>query len=375
MFTRKKGFTLVELLVVIAIIGILIGMLLPAVQQVREAARRTDCLNRMRQVAIATHNYHDANKRLPPGALSMKGAVLRSDYSSDRWGFQQTSALGMIMAFMELDSLSERTDPIAFNTKKSLAEYVDANNQPVYSWMPNIPGYWDITFTDVGHFTCPSDFVNEIPSFVLFLTQPIHDGDPSDPGQDIMAGVGWWWPSLTPDGRTDFMGRTNYVSCSGAHTGGLNRGGLLAGYAGCMGPREKRTLETIGDGTSNTIMYGENVGNIRLDATTGAPDRNWIHSFYTGGLVRGRGIIPWRQVPPIGTSATPDYPNGGDPRQTVLGNLKFSSWAGFGSAHKAGVNVAFADGSTHSLTKDTSWEAIYSYCGAQDGQLANEIGN
>lgn len=62
-----KGFTLVELLVVIAIIGILIGMLLPAVQQVREAARRTQCANSMRQLAIAMHNYESANSHFPPG--------------------------------------------------------------------------------------------------------------------------------------------------------------------------------------------------------------------------------------------------------------------------------------------------------------------
>lgn len=103
-YPRKRGFTLVELLVVIAIIGILIGMLLPAVQQVREAARRITCANNIRQMALATHNFHDTQGHFPHGN-SYPG-----NNSNNQWRRGMIGWSAFLLPFVEGDSVHDQID-------------------------------------------------------------------------------------------------------------------------------------------------------------------------------------------------------------------------------------------------------------------------
>src|SRR5438445_12408452 len=145
---RRSGFTLIELLVVIAIIGVLISLLLPAVQKVREAANRTECLNNLKQIGLALHNYHDTHKTLPFGKSPNFVASRPGSAPYARW-----SAHSQLLPYIEQDNLYRSID---------------------FSWPPETPGMggvinfmpaWqnparqnaDASRTVVPIYICPSD--------------------------------------------------------------------------------------------------------------------------------------------------------------------------------------------------------------------------
>jgi len=206
---RPRGFTLVELLVVIAIIGILIALLLPAVQAAREAARRAQCSNNLKQIALAMHNYHDTYKCLPVGSFGCC------------WG----SWLVAILPYIEQQPLYRQYDQ---NGKWDIPD-----SSYRYSGSRNLP----VTTTRVSSYTCPSDSPSEADNWSGITSHNY--------------GVNY--------GNTGFVNRS-YIGPDADAEANVN--GVLFGQAPfTIGDATKRaqafSLATITDGTSNTLMVGE----------------------------------------------------------------------------------------------------------------------
>lgn len=132
---RKRGFTLIELLVVIAIIAILIALLLPAVQQAREAARRTQCKNNLKQLGLALHNYHDVHKMFPPSVIFAPDANLSGPGDGRSWLFQLLPYFEQANLYNAADlSVPTNLDPVSSERLAALACPSDPNSNTVISF-------------------------------------------------------------------------------------------------------------------------------------------------------------------------------------------------------------------------------------------------
>jgi prepilin-type N-terminal cleavage/methylation domain-containing protein len=311
---RKRAFTLIELLVVIAIIGILIALLLPAVQKIREAAARMSCSNNLKQINLASHNYHDANLTLPPGINVSPNSPNKGWVSDPPFAGPYIGVLVYLLPYMEQSPLYNLINPSYFSPTTTLEAWAygtaphDFEVKGYPSQYINGTGIVPWANTRVKSYECPSD------NLYGSLTDYTQGGGPVD--AIWVDNGGSYWIDYIADypGFGHEVGRTNYVA-NGGYRGKYNA--LAIQYQGPYAINSKTKLTDISDGTSNTIGFGETCG-----PAIGA--RNFV--------------MTWP-----GAGAMASYPG-------VRPDNLTSAWT-YGSHHGSVVLFGYCDGSVHPIPK------------------------
>jgi prepilin-type N-terminal cleavage/methylation domain-containing protein len=334
---RQSGFTLVELLVVIAIIGILISMLLPAVQSVREAARQTQCKNNMRQMVIACLSYESAQASLPSGCVLGQGAAWSAYILAE---IEQSSLYNQI----QLEDTS--TAP---NGAGNASHWSNGLNETACA-------------TLISTFRCPSD--------------PVADHIDSGPGPRMKDRVPCSYLGVA-SGTTKTNGDMYWKSPKTRLYVDAAKSGVLvpsqrAPYFGAYRISTKLKLAHVSDGMSNTLMLGESIFDTsEFEGSSKGMDHWYIGSYQVDYNIEMSEFL--------GSTAVPLnlYHQHSDSSLLSMSasarNKLFSEMAfGFGSWHAGNLTAfSFADGSTVMLPA-TIDERVYSNLGNRsDGEVAN----
>lgn len=316
---RRTAFTLVELLVVIAIIGILIALLLPAVQSARESARRTQCVNNLKQIGLGIWNYESAHRVLPPGGW----ATQAGGYGFSWWV--------RIMPFMEAGNIVDELDH-----KSNIIGWVGGN-----AWSGNVFNRDKLRRKEFSFMFCPS---SPLPKWVL--TSPTH-------GEAFTMSATYSGNS----GATDHLSAKN-KSTSGGAAGRISEGGALI----------MNKLVRVGDildGTSHTLAVVEqsdfcrNAGGTKLDCRSdcghgfpmGPGNDGWERAFNTTCVIHR---INQKSSTALG----------------VLGNCGPNT--PMQSIHSGGALGAFCDGSVRFLRENLEIQVLYDLANRDDGRANAE---
>jgi prepilin-type N-terminal cleavage/methylation domain-containing protein/prepilin-type processing-associated H-X9-DG protein len=330
-WVRRTGFTLIELLVVIAIIAILIALLVPAVQKVRESAARTQCANNMRQLVIGCHSFADVKKGLPP-AMIMRGGYDDYPYNANygpNWAV-------FLLPCIEQEPLYRQVEP-------ALNQWLTPGGA-IYN-----SGWANIRANTVPLYLCPSDSNN------------------SNPCTRSLAGIGGTWA------------RGNYAANCGPlyHYGNRMNGGSATGgpwgYSG-QGPFSLFTwnsrrlgmgIHQIADGSSNVLLFSEVLAGV---------DGNDPRGVWAFGLAGSSTLVSHAdgdcRIPNDPGGCSDDIRDAPDLPAQNLGNWTGcnSNQATARSRHSGGVNVVFADGSLRFVSSSTDQHSWWLINSSNDGK-------
>jgi prepilin-type N-terminal cleavage/methylation domain-containing protein len=337
---RRAGFTLIELLVVIAIIAILIGLLLPAVQKVREAAARMSCSNNLKQIGLGLHNYESAHQRVPAWAFDFAVAPPSNPYGAQTQGH---STLTLLLAYFEQDNIYK-----LLRADRSVVDPV--NMPPPYGTNPG-------GLQNIKIFVCPST-----------------------PGTRI-ADYGPYFASVgLPLGPLN-LGPTDYAPTRGVHsslqacTNGTTPTGMQD--EGMLGTNNRVTKPNVpfgevSDGLSNTICFGEIAGRQKV-YYMGRPNQGV--SLTDGGLTLN---VAWadyntaRQIRGYSTTAPAPLPAGVLEPPAGCSSINISNVNGLYSFHTGGVNILRGDGAVTYLKDSTTPSVLAAMLTRKGGEVQSD---
>ncbi|OWK44386.1 hypothetical protein FRUB_02318 [Fimbriiglobus ruber] len=333
----RWGFTLIELLVVIAIIAILIGLLLPAVQRVREAAARSQCQNNLKQIGLALHNFAGNYNGQFPAALIHSGRY--NNPSDTPYSGPEVSYAGQAYVvynhtgFVALLPYLEQSALFALYNYQMAASVSSPYGLPVAPNPSNNPNH-TVSGTFVKVYVCPSDA----------SPPPIMNENPGLPSD---------FYEMTN------VSRSNYLFSTGAYTDyDADWATTSTAARGAFGNNGAARLTTIQDGTSNTIAVGESLQQWHNSSTIFGP--YWGAGTHTA--VHGRGYY---------STFTPNYPYGSCAPNPNSSRKCTYAW-GFSSNHTGTTNFVLCDGSVRGIADGidpTVWIAI---CTPNGGEV---VGN
>jgi prepilin-type N-terminal cleavage/methylation domain-containing protein len=329
--SNGRGFTLIELLVVIAIIGVLVGLLLPAVQQARESARRIACTNKVKQLGVALHNYHDSQKRFPPAVSRDQTPYGKAGAAPGGWGGR--GWICHLLPFLEEAALGT-----ALETEAATKNMIDPTAGRLIS---------------LSQVRCPSSL---LPEFETHSNNHALSCYTSISG--AAAGL------ITGFTETRITIKNRGVK--------LSRGGVLL-------INDHTSIKDITDGTSNTIMVGEQSGFLIDEDGTQQP---WNTSSRFGIMLGVSGTA--KTANNVYNTSTVRYAINNKDNNGAGWNTKnygvHSGNAGFGapnaplnSEHPGGTVVLFTDGAVDFLNENSTLETLAQLATRDDGTVVSGL--